>query len=131
MIIVDYINKIKFKLLSKTKQEEVLRHQWFREHVSIRAPSVNTKYSKFKHIIPIDYYKCHVDEGPHVSLVEDLKIYMYPNRSLDDCTIFTLERGYWDNYNNDFIFNEFGGGDQSFAITNNSRDAIMISLKYC
>ena len=130
MIIVDYINKIKFKLLSKTKQEEVLRHQWFREHVSIRAPSVNTKYFKFKHIIPIDYYKCHVDEGPHVSLVKDLKSYTYPQRPLDKCVIVTSERGFWD-YHNDFVFDEIGGLDQTFAITNDDRDAIMISLKYC
>ena len=131
MIIVDYIKKIKFKLLSKTKQEEILRRQWINENVNIRAWSINIKYSNFKHIIPIDYYKCYIDEGPHVDLVKDLKSYTYPQRPLNECVMITSERGFWDSYNNDFVINEIGGFDQVFAITNNDRDAFMISLKYC
>ena len=61
---------------------------------------------------------------------QDLKSYTYPQRPLDKCVIVTSERGFWD-YHNDFVFNEIGGLDQTFAITNDDRDAIMISLKYC
>lgn len=131
MSIVTYLKKLRYKFLSKAKQEEILSRCWFDEHIDYRAVSIKTKYAKFTHIVPIDKRKCFMEDGYHFILTTELREYTYPQRPLNESVIITIERGFWDNYYNDFVLNGIGDTDQTFAITNSDRDAFIISLKYC
>jgi hypothetical protein len=49
---------------------------------------------------------------------------------MGDCAVYYFARGYRDQWDGKFHFNEMSGGDQVFVATNNGKDAMMIALKY-
>ena len=61
---------------------------------------------------------------------EDAKQYFYPARELGDNAVWRIERVIWDKWGQRWYINELGGEDKVFVATNNSKDAMMMALKY-
>lgn len=120
----------------KTKQQEAEAHTiWNEEHVNRNASNIRDALFGCEYIIEVSWRKIfrhNTDKRQVLSswlpTVEFVDQYMYPSRKLGDHSVIIEMRGI-DDPVNIFERNEFGT-DGVFVGTNNSEDAVMISLKY-
>jgi hypothetical protein len=85
----------------------------------------------FKYILPVSTNIFDLNEPFGWNPNKEFRQYMYPNRTLGDNTVYYFARGYRDPWDGRFHLNDFRHEqDQVFVATNNSKDALMIALKY-
>jgi len=130
MQIIEYI-KDKY-LTWRTGQDKQTRdwNKWYEETVVFRADTIENMFMNFKYILPVSINIFDLDEPFGWALGKDIRQYMYPNRALGDCAVHYFARGFRHQWDGRFHLNEISGGDQVFIATNNSKDAMMITLKY-
>ena len=104
--------------------------KWEDENIVHRARTIENMFMNFKYILPVTTQIFnHVEPfGWHPT--KEFREYMYPNRELGDNTVYYFARGNRNQWDGHFYLDEISGGDQVFVATNNSRDAMMIALKY-
>ena len=104
--------------------------KWEDENIVHRARTIENMFMNFKYVLPVTTQIFnHVEPfGWHPT--KEFREYMYPNRELGDNTVYYFARGNRDQWDGHFHLDEISGGDQVFVATNNSRDAMMIALKY-
>lgn len=105
--------------------------QWGNENIMYHANHVNGMFVNFKHVFIINPGKFFDPTAPFgwaPSL--DAKQYMWPRRALADSAVYVFARVSQRVNDNEWYFDELGGGDYLFIATNNSKDATMIALKY-
>lgn len=112
-----------------SKQERVWR-KWQEETIVRRTNTIENMFVNFKYILPVSTEIFDYQEPFAWVPCKDFEQYCYPNRDLDNCTVYHFARGVRNQWDGCFHFNEFGGGDQVFVATNNEVDAVMITLKY-
>lgn len=106
-------------------------YKWQGGHIISRATTVENMFMHFKYIIPVTTDVFDLDEPFGWYPCEDFKQYLYPSRALGDNTVYYFARGYRDPWDGKFHINDMRHDqDQVFAATNNSKDAIMITLKF-
>ena len=128
------IERIKDKYLTwRTGQDKPTRdfYNWYDGTVVSRAGTIENMFMHFKYIIPVSTNIYDLSHPFGWVPCEDFKQYMYPNRQLGDNTVHYFARGYRDKWDGKFHVNEmWHEQDQVFVATNNSKDAMMIALKY-
>jgi hypothetical protein len=111
------------------KQERDWR-KWEEENIVHHANTIENMFMHFKYILPVTTEIFDHNEPFGWVPNEDFQQYLYPARELGNQTAYYFARGERDKWDGRFHFNEFCGGDQVFVATNNSKDAVMIALKY-
>ena len=128
------IEYIKDKYLTwRTGKDKQTRdfHQWYGETVVSQARTIENMFMNFKHIVPVSTNIFDLDEPFGWCPNTDFAQYLYPNRYLGDCTVYYFGRGYRDKWDGRFHLSDLQHEqDQVFVATNNSKDAMMIALKY-
>ena len=102
---------------------------WWHEVLVLRADTPKEMFRNFTHVFTVDYDKFFFDCGMFMSLEEEVACYMWPQRALGDNTVYKILRGY-ENAHGEFYISDLGDEDRVYVATNNSKDAIMIALKY-
>jgi hypothetical protein len=97
---------------------------WYETNVVYRANTIPNMFMNFEHIIEVDSNKFMVEDPFAWSPCDDAKQYFWPARELGNNAVC---KDRWDNM---WHLDEMGGEDKVFVATNNSRDAVMIALKY-
>ena len=106
-------------------------YKWQGGHIVNRATTIENMFMHFKYIIPVSTKIYDLDYPFGWVPCEDFKQYMYPNRELGNNTVYYFARGYRDKWDGKFHLNDmWHEQDQVFVATNNSKDAMMIALKY-
>lgn len=114
----------------KSKEEREW-HIWYIDNVNYRATRIKDMFEKFEHIIVVDPQRFMIEDPFTWVPCEDAQQYFWPARPLGDNAVWRFERvikcpataGEWE-------VNELGGEYKVFVATNNSKDAMMIALKY-
>lgn len=117
----------------RTGQDKQTRahHKWQEENIVRRASTVENMFMHFKHIIPVSTNIFYLDEPFGWSPCKDFEQYLYPNRELGNNAVYYFARGFRDQWDGQFHLNDLRHDqDQVFVATNNSKDAMMIALKY-
>jgi hypothetical protein len=105
--------------------------KWYNGAVVQRAGTIENMFMHFKYILPVTTDIFDYSEPFGWVPCEDFLQYMYPNRALGDCAVYYFARGYRDSWDGKFHLSDMRHDqDQVFVATNNSKDAMMISLKY-
>ena len=104
--------------------------KWEDENIVHRARTIENMFMNFKYILPVTTQIFNHAEPFGWHPTKEFREYMYPNRELGDNTVYYFARGNRDQWDGHFHLDEISGGDQVFVATNNSRDAMMIALKY-
>lgn len=106
-------------------------YKWQGGHIIQRSTTIEDMFIHFKYIIPVTTNVFDLDEPFGWVPCEDFKQYLYPNRALGDNTVYYFARGYRCRRDGKFHLNDmWHEQDQVFVATNNSKDAMMIALKY-
>jgi hypothetical protein len=103
---------------------------WYETNVVYRANTIPNMFMNFEHIIEVDSNKFMVEDPFAWSPCDDAKQYFWPARELGNNAVWRFERVRKDRWDNMWHLDEMGGEDKVFVATNNSRDAVMIALKY-
>ena len=103
---------------------------WYDVNVVYRANTIENMFMHFEHIISVDSNKFFQFDPFTWVPTEDAKQYFYPARELGTNAVWRFERVRKDQWDNRWHIDEMGGGDEVFVATNNSKDAVMIALKY-
>lgn len=105
---------------------------WYDTNVHYRATRINDMFRKFEHVIIVDTQKFMDYSDPFGwHPCDDALQYFWPARPLGENAVWRIERVI--NYPStawQWEVNELGGEDKVFVATNNSKDAMMIALKY-
>jgi hypothetical protein len=112
-----------------TKQDRIW-HKWRRENIVHSANTIENMFMNFDYILPVTTKIFNPKEPFGWVPCKDFQQYMYPRRDLNNCTVYYFARGERNKWDGRFHIDEFGGYDQVFVATNNSKDAVMIALKY-
>ena len=105
--------------------------KWYAETVVQHASTIENMFMNFEYILPVTTNIFDLDEPFGWDVCSDFQQYLYPNRALGDCAVYIFARGYRDPWDGKFHLNELRHDqDQVFVATNNSKDAVMIALKY-
>ena len=105
--------------------------KWFNETVVQHAGTIENMFMNFNHIVPVTTKMFDLNEPFGWFPCKDFQQYMYPNRALGNNTVYYFARGYRDEWDGRFHLNDLRHEqDQVFVATNNSKDAVMIALKY-
>ena len=111
--------------------EDRAYREWYDQTVVYRASTAEDMFKNFKHVITVDYQKIFIWWHPFgVPLVNDATQYFWPAKPTGECAVYRILRGEKDPYDNRFHITDFGGEDRVYVATNNSKDAMMIALKY-
>lgn len=131
MQVIEYI-KDKWLTWRTGKDKQTRDHdRWYDETVVHCAGTIENMFMNFKYILPVSTNIFFQNEPFGWAPCEDFEQYMYPNRDLDNCAVYYFARGYRDQWDGKFHLNDLRHEqDQVFAATNNSKDAVMIALKY-
>jgi hypothetical protein len=106
-------------------------YKWQGGHIVNRATTIENMFMHFKYILPVSTNIFDLNEPFGWYPNKEFKQYMYPNRTLGDNTVYYFARGYRDPWDGKFHLNDMRHEqDQVFVATNNSKDALMIALKY-
>ena len=103
---------------------------WYDVNVVYRANTIENMFMHFEHIIRVDSNKFFQFDPFTWVPTEDAKQYFYPARELGNNAVWRFERVCKNQWDNRWHLDEMGGGDEVFVATNNSKDAVMIALKY-
>jgi hypothetical protein len=104
--------------------------KWEDENIVRRARTIENMFMNFKYILPVTTQIFNHAEPFGWHPTKEFREYMYPLRELGDNTVYYFARGNRDRWDGHFHLDEMGGGDQVFVATNNSKDAMMIALKW-
>jgi len=105
--------------------------KWYDETVVQRASTIENMFMNFKYILPVSTNIFDFSEPFGWYPNKEFRQYMWPNRKLDDCSVYYFARGYRDKWDGKFYMNDLRHDeDQVFVATNNEVDAMMITLKY-
>lgn len=128
-----YIDTIKDRWLTWRTGKSKDRREWeaWKEAtINQRAETIQDMFKNFRHVIEVDPEKFLVDHAitwvPH----PDARQYFWPRRELGNNCVWTTQRVFWDTWTNSWTINELAGEDRVFVATNNSVDAVVISLKW-
>lgn len=104
---------------------------WYDINVIYRARDITNMFENFEHVIEVrwDNFFDHEEMGAWIPN-EDAKQYFWPARELGDNAVWRIERVLWDRWDNRWHITGLGGEDKVFVATNNSKDAMMMALKY-
>ena len=103
---------------------------WYETNVVYRATTIPNMFMHFEHVIEVDSRKFFEYTDPFDWVpCEDACQYFWPARKLGDNAVWRFERVSWDRWDNRWHINDLGE-EKVFVATNNSRDAVMIALKY-
>jgi hypothetical protein len=106
-------------------------YKWQGGHIIKRATTIEDMFTHFKYILPVSTNIFDLNDPFGWNPNKEFKQYMYPNRTLGDNTVYYFARGYRDKWDGKFHLNDLRHDqDQVFVATNNSKDALMIALKY-
>jgi hypothetical protein len=106
-------------------------YKWQGGHIVNRATTIENMFMHFDHIIPVSTKIFDLSYPFGWVPCEDFKQYLYPARELGDNTVYYFARGYRDPWDGKFHLNDMRcEQDQVFVATNNSKDAVMIALRY-
>jgi hypothetical protein len=103
---------------------------WYEENVVYRAGTIPNMFMHFKHVIIVDSKKFMIEDPFTWSPCEDAQQYFWPARPLGDNAVWRFERVMWNQWQQCWDITGMGNEDKVFVATNNSRDAVMIALKY-
>lgn len=104
---------------------------WYDVNVVYRARDITNMFIHFEHVMEVrwDNFFDHEEMGSWIPN-KDAKQYFWPARELGDNAVWRIERVIWNQWDNRWHINELGGEDKVFVATNNSKDAVMMALKY-
>ena len=104
---------------------------WYDINVIYRARDITNMFENFEHVIEVrwDNFFDHEEMGAWIPN-KDAKQYFWPARELGDNAVWRIERVLWDQWDNRWHITGLGGEDKVFVATNNSKDAMMMALKY-
>jgi hypothetical protein len=103
---------------------------WYEENVVYRAGTISNMFMHFKHVIEVDSKKFMVEDPFSWAPCEDAQQYFWPQRSLGNNAVWRFERVMWNQWQQCWDITGMGNEDKVFVATNNSKDAVMIALKY-
>jgi len=103
---------------------------WYETNVVYRAATIPNMFRHFEHVIIVDSDKFMVEDPFTWVPCEDAKQYFWPARELGNNAVWRFERVRKDRWDNMWHIDEMSGEDKVFVATNNSKDAVMIALKY-
>jgi hypothetical protein len=115
------------------KAEQQLVLDYINSKINHRANTLHEKYSKFKHVIFVDYNKVFDSDGFFDVYCDDIKQYFYPFKTIEESTQVFYERvvpSYTIDNKREYILNGIGTTDILICATDNDIDAMMITLKY-
>ena len=104
---------------------------WYEVNVVYRANDITNMFENFEYVMEVSW-NSFFDQGAMGTWVpcEDARQYFYPARELGTNAVWRIERVIWDKWDQRWHINELGGEDKVFVATNNSKDAMMMALKY-
>ena len=105
---------------------------WYEANVNYRSTRIKDMFRKFEYVLEVDWQKFLEHNDPFAWVpCEDAVQYFWPTRPLGENAVWRIERVMKAPATaNEWEINEMGGADKVFVATNNSRDAVMIALKY-
>jgi hypothetical protein len=104
---------------------------WYDTNVVWRADTIPNMFMHFEYVMELNWNKFFDYAEPFAWIpCEDASQYFYPTRELGNNAVWRIERVMWDKWDNCWRINEIGGEDRVFVATNNSKDAMMMALKY-
>jgi hypothetical protein len=105
--------------------------QWYYENVVVRAHTIENMFMHFEHVILVNP-KIFFDYSEPFAWVPcaDARQYFYPQRKLGENCVWRFERVRKDQWDGKLHIDELGGEDRVFVATNNSKDAVMIALRW-
>jgi hypothetical protein len=104
---------------------------WYDTNVVWRADTIPNMFMHFEYVMELNWNKFFDYAEPFAWIpCEDASQYFYPTRGLGNNAVWRIERVTWDKWDQRWHINEIGGEDKVFVATNNSKDAVMIALKY-
>lgn len=131
MWLIEYIKDKYLTWRTGLDKQERAWKKWSDENIVYRAATIENRFMHFKYIIPVSTDIFDFDEPFGWFPRKDFQQYLYPNKELDDCSVYYFARGYRDQWDGEFHLNDMRHDqDQVFVATNNEVDAMMIALKY-
>lgn len=104
--------------------------EWYDRTVVTAASTLENRFMNFKYIVEVNHNSFFEDDFISWVPAKEFDQYVWPNRELHECSVWSIVRGERDLWDGKFHFNEMGGSDHVFVATNNEKDAIMIALKW-
>lgn len=135
---MDLLVKLKDAIVDRwltwhTKKTKAQRdwEAWYEVNVVYRASTIENMFMHFEHIVVVNPDKF-MDPHEPFSWVPcaDARQYFWPARELGSNAVWRFERVTLDRWDQRWHLDGLGGEDKVFVATNNSRDAMMIALKY-
>jgi hypothetical protein len=131
MVLIDYIKDKWLTWRTGLNKEDRDWYKWQGGHIVNRATTIENMFMHFEYIIPVSTKIYDLNYPFGWVPCDDFKQYLYPARALGDNTVYYFARGYRDPRDGRFHLNDLRHEqDQVFVATNNSKDAVMIALKY-
>ena len=104
---------------------------WYEVNVNHRARDITDMFKNFEYVMELNWDKFFSHTEPFAWVpCADAKQYFWPQRQLGNNTVWRIERVRWNQWDNRWHINELGGEDKVFVATNNSKDAVIMALKY-
>lgn len=103
---------------------------WYETNVVYSASTIPNMFMHFKHVIIVDTNKFMEENPLEWRPCEDAQQYFWPARDLDNTAVWRFERVRKDRWDDNWHLDMMYGDPKVFVATNNSKDAMMIALKY-
>lgn len=131
MVIIEYFKDQYLTWRTGLNKQDRAWRKWQGENIFRRANTIENMFVNFEYILPVSTKIFDYSEPFSCVPCEDFRQYMYPRRDLDNCAVYHFARGYRSKWDGQFHLNDmWHENEQVFVATNNSKDAVMIALKY-
>ena len=114
----------------KTREERDWE-AWYEVNVNYRAQDIKSTFEKFEYVFEVNPQTFFDPAEPFAWVpCPNAQQYFWPQRTLGENAVWRYERVTWDQWTERWHLDELGGTERVFVATNNSRDAVMMALKY-
>jgi hypothetical protein len=131
MVMIEYIKDKWLTWKTGRNKSEREWYAWYDITVNYRANDIKDMFKNFEHIIEVSPEKFLDYAEPFAWVPEsDAAQYFWPQRTVETTCVWRFERVSWNKWDRRWRMDELGGEDRVFVATNNSRDAMMITLRW-
>ena len=131
MVIIEWIKDKWLTWRTGKDKEQREWEAWYYTSVNYRANDITDMFKNFEHVMELSWDKFFDYSDPFAWVPkEDALQYFWPHCELSKTAVWRIERVMWNQWDYRWHINELGGEDKVFVATNNSKDAMMIALKY-
>lgn len=110
--------------------EQRMCDKWLDENINYNANTIHEYFQNFEYVINVNAEKAFILDHPFgMPPRPEMAKYIYPNRPLDDSTLYKWCCG-TEKEDGTFLLSSLRGYERVYVATNNKDDAMMIALRF-